>query len=263
MIPPTGSDQLSYTGRSFSPPPDLDAELLRWCDDMMHPEGGWADTPAPIPENESNNHSTSNAGPSHAHHTPAETLTSDEIMAMIMSFSDVIPNATPAPHLHTLEVGHDVHARLSTVRFDSPPPLRRFDSPPPSRSRYTPYKIVDRLAIHRGKHDLDDDAEPHDAGPSVPVSATVPPPVVPAAVPPPEASLPPTTATLCFGDQVETVTVPQVKLRAREDMKRSMFVDSFLISSQERSAKALASIADIVTTFNDRQSPIECILLDN
>jgi hypothetical protein len=265
---PQGSNQSAHsqepggsTGRSLSPPSDsLDTEMLQWCEDiMMHPEGGWPDKPAPgttpIRENEYDNGGSSIPGPSHAHHTPADTLTSDEIMAMIMSFSDAAPSATSAPHLHTLEAGNDVHARLSTVRFDSPPPLRQVDSPPPSRSRYTPYKIIDRVAIHRGRHHLGDDVEQRDAGPSVPVPDTVPPPAVSLATT--SEALPPTRAW--FGLE----TIPEVKQKAREDMRRSMFDDSFLISSKERSAKALASIADIVTTFNNRKSPIECILTRN
>jgi hypothetical protein len=171
---------------------------------------------------------------------------------MIMSFSDAAPNATSAPHLHT-QVGTDVHARLSTVRFDSPPPFRRFDSPPPSRSRYTPYKIIDRVAIHRGRHHLGDDVKQRDAGPSAPAPATVPPAVSLATT---SESLPPPSVWV-------GTTIPEVKLKAREDMKRSMFDDSFLISSQDRSAKALASIADIVTTYNNRKSPMECILTHN
>ncbi|KAG1731447.1 hypothetical protein EDD22DRAFT_960573 [Suillus occidentalis] len=178
----------------------------------------------PIRENEYDNGGSSIPGPSHAHHTPTDTLTSDEIMAMIMSFSDAAPNATSAPHLHTLEAGNDVHARLSTVRFDSPPPLRQVDSPPPSRSHYTPYKIIDRVAIHRGRHHLGDDVEQCDAGPSVPVPDTVPPPAVSLATT--SEALPPTRAW--FGLE----TIPEVKQKAREDMGRSMFDDSFLISSQ-------------------------------
>jgi hypothetical protein len=230
--------------------------MLQWCEGIM--EGGWSDKPAPgttpIHENESDNRGSSIPGPSHhdAHHTPADTLTSDEIMAMIMSFSDAAPNATSAPHLHT-QVGTDVHARLSTVRFDSPPPFRRFDSPPPSRSRYTPYKIIDRVAIHRGRHHLGDDVKQRDAGPSAPAPATVPPAVSLATT---SESLPPPSVWV-------GTTIPEVKLKAREDMKRSMFDDSFLISSQDRSAKALASIADIVTTYNNRKSPMECILTHN
>lgn len=279
MIPP-GSDQVvrrqelsddSYS--SFQPPPDSDSEMSRWCEEMMNLPvmEGWSeslDMPAPlgiIPplhENESDPHSNSTPGPSQAHHTPAETpLSIEEFMAMIMSF-DATASATEAevaaaaPHLHS---------RLSNVRL-----LRQVDPPPPSRTRYTPYEILDRPDIHRGKHCLTDDVE-HHAGPSqhssmpgvpppaVPLLAIpVPPPAVPLAIPVPPPAAPLSTMSESLPSLAVPIglenLVPQVKLRAKQRMKQSMFDDSFLLSSQKRSEKALASLVAVISTFNNRKS---------
>ncbi|KAG1830048.1 hypothetical protein DFJ58DRAFT_737125 [Suillus subalutaceus] len=282
----------SHRFGSFVPPPDVNFDM--WYEGMM-PPGSWSDMPGPasgmapkLHKNELDAHSSSTpaSGPSQADHTSAETpLTPEDFLAIIMSFDDPVDSAaeavvTGAPHLHTLGVAGGIHGRLSALRFDSPPSsLRQFDSPPSSRSRYTPYKLLDRPAVHRGRnhHDLGDDVEQsdaelshHDLTPAispapaslaipvpvaVPVPATVPVPVVvpaPATVPPPVAPLsttfvssPPITGWL------DLETIPQVKLRARESMKRSMFNDTFLLSSEESSEKGLASLAAVVATSNN------------
>jgi hypothetical protein len=242
-------------------------------------------------ENESDPQNSSTPGPSQAHydHTPADSETplvsSEELLAMVMRFYDATDSVTEvevtaAPHLHTLGVAGNVHACLLNVHFQDLPlseSLHQVDSPLPSQSRYAPYKIIDRPDIHRGVHDNVE----HHAGPScydsmsgisppaaslaVPVTAlppaaplaapiTVPPPAVPSAVPvtlpPPAAPSLPTITPGLFCLQ----NLPQVKLRAKQGMKQSMFDNSFLLSSKARSEKALASLAAIVAAFNNRKS---------
>jgi hypothetical protein len=280
-------------------------EWLKWFEEMIKlppvadSESGWpasdSDMPAPLNplghENESDPQNSSTPRPSQAHydHTPADSETplvsSEELLAMVMRFYDTTDSVTEvevtaAPHLHTLGVAGNVHARLSNVHFQDLPlseSLRQVDSPLPSRSRYAPYKIIDRPDIHRGVHDNVE----HHAGPSrydpmsgisppaaslaVPVTAlppaaplaapiTIPPPAVPSAVPvtlpPPAAPSLPTITPGLFCLQ----NLPQVKLRAKQGMKQSMFNDSFLLSSKARSEKALASLAAIVAAFNNRKS---------
>lgn len=205
MIPPGSDETArrqelgdDASHRSFQPPPDSNVEMSeyewsQWWEEIMNPpvadsESGWPDSDmrpaasldiiAPLShENESNPHNSSTSAPSQAHHTPAEiplvALSSKEILALIMSFgdsdaTDSAPEAgvTAVPHPHTLEVASsDVDTQMSNVRFDLPLSSGHVDSPPPSRSRYTPYKIIDRPDIHRGRHGLSDDAE-HHAGPS-------------------------------------------------------------------------------------------------
>ncbi|KAG1901247.1 uncharacterized protein F5891DRAFT_1187950 [Suillus fuscotomentosus] len=285
MIPP-GSDQTARRQElgddhdvshcSFQPPPDSNVKMSeyewsQWWDEMMNlppvadSGSGWPDSDmrpaasldiiAPLShENESNPHNSSAPAPSQVHHTPAETplaLSSEEILALVMSFgdsdaTDSAPEAgvTAVPHPYTLEVaGSDVHARLSNVRFDLPLSLGQVDSPPPSRSRYTPYKIIDRPDIHHGRHGLSDDAE-HHAGPSRhSLMPGVPHPAAPLSTT--SESLPPTSAL--FGLE----SLPKVKLKAKKGMKQSILDDSFLLSSKERSKKAIASLTAVVTAFND------------
>ncbi|KAG1904329.1 uncharacterized protein F5891DRAFT_977191 [Suillus fuscotomentosus] len=255
---------------SYQPPPDSDSEMSWWCEEMMNllVMEGWSeslDMPAPlgiIPplhEHESDPHSNSTPGPSQAHHTPAETpLSIEEFMAMIMSF-DATAGATEAevaaaaPHLHS---------RLSNVCL-----LHQVDPPPLPRIQYTPYEILDRPDIHRGKHCLTDDVENH-AGPSqhspmlgvpppaVPLLAIpVPPPAVPLAIPVPPPAAPLSTTSESLPSLAVPIglgnLVPQVKLRAKQCMKQSMFDDSFLLSAQKRSEKVLASLIAVISTFNN------------
>ncbi|KAG2060723.1 hypothetical protein BDR06DRAFT_1054372 [Suillus hirtellus] len=239
MIPP-GSDQTAHCQElgddhdvshcSFQPPPDSNVKMSeyewsQWWDEMMNllpladSGSGWPDSDmrpaasldiiAPLShENESNLHNSSAPAPSQVHHTPTETplaLSSEEILALVMSFGDLdatdsAPEAgvTAVPHPYTLEVtGSDVHARLSNVRFDLPLSL----------------------------------GVPH---PAAPLSTT-------------SESLPPTS--VLFGLE----SLPKVKLKAKKGMKQSMLDDSFLLSSKERSKKAIASLTAVVTAFNDSE----------
>ncbi|KAG1900228.1 uncharacterized protein F5891DRAFT_980503 [Suillus fuscotomentosus] len=200
MIPP-GSDQTARRQElgddhdvshcSFQPPPDSNVKMSeyewsQWWDEMMNlpPVADSGSAPAP----------------SQVHHTPTETplaLSSEEILALVMSFgdsdaTDSAPEAgvTAVPHPYTLEVaGSDVHARLSNVRFDLPLSL-------------------------------------------APLSTT-------------SESLPPTSALFSLESLLK------VKLKAKKGMKQSMLDDSFLLSSKERSKKAIASLTAVVTAFND------------
>ncbi|KAG1832862.1 hypothetical protein DFJ58DRAFT_736266 [Suillus subalutaceus] len=260
----------SHRFGSFVPPPDVNFDM--WYEGMM-PPGSWSDMPGPasgmapkLHKNELDAHSSSTpaSGPSQADHTSAETpLTPEDFLAIIMSFDDPVDSAaeavvTGAPHLHTLGVAGGIHGRLSALRFDSPPS---------SRSRYTPYKLLDRPAVHRGRnhHDLGDDVGQRDAELSchdltpgispapaslaIPVAVAVP---VPATVSPPVAPLSTTfVSSLPITGWSGLETLPQVKSRAREGMKRSMFNGSFLLSTETRSEKALASLAAVVATSNN------------
>ncbi|KAG2045826.1 hypothetical protein BDR06DRAFT_977927 [Suillus hirtellus] len=69
-------------------------------------------------------------------------------------------------------------------------------------------------------------------GPAAPLSTT-------------SESLPPTSVLFSLE------SLPKVKLKAKKGMKQSMLDDSFLLSSKERSKKAIASLTAVVMAFNN------------
>ncbi|KAG1832257.1 hypothetical protein DFJ58DRAFT_848070 [Suillus subalutaceus] len=235
----------SHRFGSFVPPPDVNFDM--WYEGMM-PPGSWSDMPGPasgmapkLHKNELDAHSSSTpaSGPSQADHTSAETpLTPEDFLAIIMSFDDPVDSAaeavvTGAPHLHTLGVAGGIHGRLSALRFDSPPSSRS----------------VGQRDAELSCHDLTPGISPAPASLAIPVAVAVP---VPATVSPPVAPLSTTfVSSLPITGWSGLETLPQVKSRAREGMKRSMFNGSFLLSTETRSEKALASLAAVVATSNN------------
>lgn len=287
-------------GSSFQPPTDTDVEMAvsQWLlegvtDLATDSESDWHADDLEIPlsimptlGHENSHGFTPVSVPIHDDCIPEEipSVSDDDFLAMIMHFYDADasiaePEATAAPHVHTLGDPSNVQARLSNVRFDPPPSFHQVDSPPPvSQSRYAPYKTVDRPEIYRGTRRLRDDVE-HRAGPSshewmpgipppvAPLAApvavpppsavspvTAPPPsaVPPVIIPPPaaptttSASLPPLTSVL-FG----LPDTRELRLRATQNIKESMFEDSFMLSCKARASKALESLTAVVERFNN------------
>jgi hypothetical protein len=57
--------------------------------------------------------------------------------------------------------------------------------------------------------------------------------------------------------------LPQVKLEAKDILKRSTFDNSFLLSTEERSKKALESLAAAVAEYNNRKLQYSFTKSDN
>ncbi|KAG1903372.1 uncharacterized protein F5891DRAFT_977938 [Suillus fuscotomentosus] len=100
----------------------------------------------------------------------------------------------------------------------------------------------------------------------LPTPASLPP--APASLPPASASLPPVPASLPPPPTIGSLTtsaiesssslagrfgledLPQVKLEAKDILKRSTFDNSFLLSTKARTKKALESLATVVAEYN-------------
>jgi len=252
--------------------PDL--ELDRWCKEVwpLAMEAGHDTTP----------------GPSQAYHhnspqSPPPPNSEGYDWNVILSMFDLAPpspaateaysqaaNDSHEPPLashfthydpsHCPQLGvasSDVHSNLSTVRLN--------DSLPPS-NRYAPYKIPDRLAAHRGNHHLANDGDTDMIGQyastsqpiSIPLAAIPPAPApVPSSLP---TTVPPTTtSSSSLAGRFGLEDLPQVKLDSKERMKRSTFDHSFLLSTAERTEKALDSLATTVAKYNSRKSHENCL----